>query len=104
MSNDPTSIYPGDFFNSLTQEEQLILLELAYQGMRDELADGFMEENSILDIKPEYLGELADKLDAFMNPPDNEQFEGPPGLEQDNPGLSLTEQYPYEFDTYNDEP
>jgi hypothetical protein len=39
----------------------------------------------------------ADKLDAFMNP-DNEQFEGPPGLEQDNPGLSNSEQFPNEFE------
>lgn len=58
----------AEFFFYLTVEEQLIILECAYQGLVDELMDGNMREHGQLDdMKDEYLEPIKDKLEQFMN-------------------------------------
>ncbi|MHA2046154.1 MAG: hypothetical protein ACW99G_15285 [Candidatus Thorarchaeota archaeon] len=56
------------FFLQLTKEEQLILLECATGALRDELHDGFLRENEILDLdlSDEALVSILEKLKKFM--------------------------------------
>lgn len=58
----------AEFFFYLTVEEQMIIMECAYQALRDELTDGFMREHGLLDIdtSDEYLQPIYDKLDKFL--------------------------------------
>jgi hypothetical protein len=58
----------SNFMDSLSIEEQLILLECAAAGLRDELSDGFLRENQVLDLdlSDEALEPLLNKLAIFM--------------------------------------
>lgn len=57
------------FFATLSEEELLLLLECALQGLRDEVTDGFMRDGDALeDISEEQLVSLLHKLNSFMNP------------------------------------
>ena len=59
----------AEFFYFLTNEEQLIILECAVAGLRDELADGWLRENDVLnlDLSDEVLEPIHDKLDDFLD-------------------------------------
>jgi len=56
------------FFSRLTIEEQLIILECAAAGLRDELSDAFLRNNEVLDLDLSYevLEPILDKLARFM--------------------------------------
>jgi hypothetical protein len=56
------------FMVSLSREEQLILLECAAAGLRDELSDGFLRENDVLDLdlSDDVLEPILDKLARFL--------------------------------------
>lgn len=62
----------AEFFFYLTLEEQMIIIECAYQVLKDELTDGFesgfMRKSGLLDIdvSNEYLQPIYDKLDKFL--------------------------------------
>ena len=58
-----------EFFNSLTFTQQMIVLECAFQSLRDELSDGFMREYGLLDLDmpDETLQPIFNKLDNFLN-------------------------------------
>ena len=59
----------AQFFFYLTVEEQLVILECAVAGLRDELADGWLRENDVLDLdmSDEALQPIHDKLDEFLD-------------------------------------
>lgn len=58
----------AEFFFYLTLEEQMIIMECAYEALRYELTDGLMRERRLLDIdvSDEYLQPVYDKLDKFL--------------------------------------
>lgn len=55
--------YPIEFLGRLTISEQLLLLEVARQGLRDEIASPLMYDT---DAGVDMLEDLADKIDSFM--------------------------------------
>ena len=59
----------AEFFYYLTVDEQLVILECAVAGLRDELADGWLRENDVLDLdmSDEALQPIHDKLDDFLD-------------------------------------
>lgn len=58
----------NEFVDSLTLGQRELMLRLALQGARDELADGFMRENAqdMADVVDEELEALTGKLSAFF--------------------------------------
>lgn len=56
------------FFYHLTNHEQLVILECALQGLRDELQDGILRESGLLglDLSDDVIEPIKEKLDKFM--------------------------------------
>lgn len=54
-----------EFLASLNERQREALLELACQGIRDELVDSFMRQNEILTIEDEELDDLLKGIYEF---------------------------------------
>lgn len=56
-----------EFFESLDEWVQLIILECAYQALSDELMDGFMREGHMLeDVSEDELTRVYQTLGEYM--------------------------------------
>jgi len=56
-----------EFFANLEHDQQMLILEMALQSMRDEIADGFMAESGILsEIAPEFIETTYETINKFM--------------------------------------
>ena len=62
---------PAEFFNSLMVSDQITILEMALQALRDELMDNFMREvddNWVarMDLSDEELSRIHDEISNYM--------------------------------------
>jgi len=58
----------SEFFETLHIADQLLLLKLAHQSIIDEIADGFMRINKLIDVTDKELDDLTDKINEQVYP------------------------------------